>query len=167
MRPDWDTYFFNIAKVVATRSSCIRRQISAVAVKDKRILATGYNGAPTGVRHCVERGGCMRELMNIPSGEQQEKCLAIHAEENLIVQAAIHGISLKGCEIYCTTKPCIMCARKIISIQPKSLYYQNDYPDEASEELLNEVAEYGIMFNRVNGKEVHHWGFRQYNLRGE
>lgn len=159
-RPDWDTYFFNILKVVATRSSCLRRQVSAIAVKDKRILATGYNGAPTGIIHCFDRGGCMRERLNIPSGEQQQKCLAIHAEENLIVQAAIHGISLKGCDIYCTNQPCIMCTRKLISIQPKSIYYLNSYPDKDAIDLLEEVAEYGIMFHKVNGKEVHHWGFK-------
>lgn len=159
-RPDWDTYFFNILKVVATRSSCLRRQVAAIAVKDKRILATGYNGAPTGIRHCVERGGCMRERLNIPSGEQQEKCLAIHAEENLIVQAAIYGISLKGCEIYCTHQPCIMCARKIISIQPKGIYYMNHYPDQEAFDLFNEVGEYGEMYHKTNGNTVSHWGFK-------
>lgn len=159
MRPSWDEYFFNIMAVVATRSSCLRRQVAAIAVKDKRILATGYNGAPTGIRHCIDRGGCMRERLNIPSGEQQQKCMAIHAEENLIVQAAIHGISLKGCDIYCTNQPCVMCARKIISIQPKHLYYQQAYPDIEAIRLLEEVANYGIMFKKINDEQVHHWGF--------
>lgn len=148
--------------VVATRSSCVRRQIGAIAVRDKRILATGYNGAPTNTKHCVDIGGCMRERLKIPSGEQQQKCRAIHAEENLIVQAAIHGVSLKGCEIYCSTQPCVMCARKLISIQPRGLYYQESYPDPEAIELLEEVADYGVMLNQVNGKNVHHWGFRQY-----
>lgn len=163
-RPDWDEYFFNILEVVKTRSSCLRRQIAAIAVKDKRILATGYNGAPTGVMHCIDRGGCLREQLNIPSGTKQEKCLAIHAEENLIVQAAIHGVSLKGCEIYCTHQPCIMCTRKIISIQPKSIYYLNHYPDQEAFDMLSEVAEHGEMINKINGQTVSHWGFKQYRL---
>jgi dCMP deaminase len=158
-RPDWDEYFFNIAEVVKTRSPCLRRQISAIAVKDKRILATGYNGPPTNTKHCVDRGGCMRERLNIPSGTQQEKCLAIHAEENLIVQAAIHGISLKGCEIYCTHQPCIMCARKIISIQPKYLSYLNHYPDQEAFDLFDEVANYGERVEKINGNTVSLWRF--------
>lgn len=160
-RPSWSEYFFNIAGVVKTRSTCLRRQVSAIAVKDKRILATGYNGAPTGVKHCIERGGCMREFLQIPSGTKQEKCLSIHAEENLIVQAAIHGVSLKGCEIYCTHQPCIMCTRKIISIQPTKLYYMNHYPDQDALDLFNEVAEYGEMIHKVNGDTVSHWSFRK------
>lgn len=160
-RPSWNEYFFNILEVVKTRSSCLRRQIAAIAVRDKRILATGYNGAPTGIRHCVDRGGCMRELQNIPSGSQQEKCMAIHAEENLIVQAAVHGISLKGCEIYCTHQPCIMCARKIISIQPRGLYYMNHYPDQDAFDLFNEVGEYWEIHNEVNGKTISRWSFKK------
>ncbi len=159
-RPTWQEYFFNIMAVIATRSSCMRRQIAAIAVKDKRILATGYNGAPTGIKHCVDRGGCMREQLNIPSGEKQEKCLAVHAEENLIVQAAIHGISLRGCDIYCTHQPCIMCARKIISIQPKNLFYTNHYPDQDAFDLFNEVGRYGESVNKINDKTVSHWGFK-------
>lgn len=162
-RPDWDTYFFNILDVVKTRSSCLRRQIAAIAVKDKRILATGYNGAPTEIKHCVDRGGCMREQLGIKSGTQQEKCMAIHAEENLIVQAAIHGISLKGCEIYCTHQPCIMCARKIISIQPRGLYYMNHYPDQEAFDLFDEVADYEESVDKINGKTVSHWRFKNYN----
>lgn len=165
-RPDWQTYFFDITKVVATRSSCIRRQIGAIAVKDKRILSTGYNGAPIGIRNCIERGGCLRELQGIPSGEQQQKCRAIHAEENLIIQAAIHGISLKGCDIYCLNQPCVMCTRKLISIQPKGIYYLESYPDKDAIDLLEETADYGIMFNKYREQEVHHWGFRKYRLKG-
>lgn len=161
MRPSWDEYFFMITHVVAMRSSCIRRQIGALAVKDKRILATGYNGAPTNTMHCVDMGGCMREELNIPSGEQQQKCRAIHAEENLIVQAAIHGVSLKGCEIYCTHQPCIMCARKLISIQPKGIYYLNHYPDQDAFDMFNEVGEYGEMLHKFKGQTVSHWAFRK------
>ena len=102
----------------------------------------------------------MRTKLNIPSGEQQQKCFAIHAEENVIVQAAIHGISLVGCDIYCTTQPCILCARKIISIQPKNLYYLHGYHDVDAIRLFEEVAEYGIMLHKFNGNDVYHWGFK-------
>lgn len=139
-RPVWDEYFFTITKVVAQRSSCLRRQIGSVAVKDKRILATGYNGAPSGITDCVSIGKCMREELNIPSGTQHEKCKAIHSEENLIIQAALHGISLKGCTIYCTHQPCIMCMRKIISLKPDRLLYIEHYPDTEALEMLDEVA---------------------------
>lgn len=159
-RPSWTEYFFMITEIVAKRSSCLRRQIGAIAVKDKRILATGYNGAPIGIRNCFERGGCMREELNIPSGSEQQKCRAIHAEENLIIQAALHGISLKGCDIYCLNQPCVMCARKIISLQPKGLYYLNKYPDEDAIKLLQEVAEEGIMFHYYKKQPVTHWGFK-------
>lgn len=156
-RPNWIEYFMNIAEVVSTRSTCLRRQLGAVAVRDNRILTTGYNGAPTGIEHCVDRGGCMREIQNIPSGTQQEKCRAIHAEENLIVQAALYGIALKGCDIYCTTQPCIMCMRKIISLQPNNLYYIEAYPDKDSIDMLKEVAHQGI--NCTNLPKLTHWRF--------
>ena len=159
-RPSWTEYFFNITKVVAERSSCLRRQIAAIAVKDKRILATGYNGAPSGVKHCADRGGCLRERLGIPSGEQQQKCLAIHAEENLIIQAAIHGINISDCDIYCTNQPCIMCARKIISLKPRNLYYLDHYPDQRAFDLFNEVAEYGESCNKIVGDTVSHWWFK-------
>ncbi len=139
-RPEWAEYFFKITEVVSLRSSCLRRQVAAIAVKDKRILATGYNGAPTGIKHCIDRGGCMRKQLNIPSGEQPHLCYAVHAEENLIVQAAFHGISLKGCEIYCTHQPCSLCIKKIISLQPTKVLYKNNYPDDFSLKLLNECA---------------------------
>lgn len=156
-RPDWNTYFFNVAKVISTRSTCLRRQIASVAVKDKRILATGYNGAPTGVKHCIDRGGCMRTLNDIPSGTQQEKCFAIHAEENLLVQAACHGIRLRGCDIYCTHQPCIMCTRKLINIKPRRIYYLDTYPDAESISLLGEVAIYSILPKKSKGEYVHCW----------
>lgn len=159
-RPSWGDYFFMITEVVATRSTCMRRQIGAIAVKDKRILATGYNGAPTGIKHCADRGGCMRERLNIPSGEQQEKCMAIHAEENLLIQAAYHGISLRGCDIYCTHQPCIMCARKIISLKPKNIFYTNHYPDQDAFDLFAEVANYGERCEKFNGKTISHWRFK-------
>jgi len=157
-RLSWTDYFFTLTEIVSQRSSCLRRQIGAIAVKDKRIIATGYNGAPTGIDHCIDRGGCLREQLKIKSGTQHEVCRAIHAEENLIIQAAIHGVSLHGCEIYCTHQPCILCSRKLISIQPSGIFYLHDYPDEASFNLLSEVLEYGIMLHKFNDQKIHHWG---------
>jgi dCMP deaminase len=148
-RPSWEEYFMNFAILAATRSSCIRRQIGAIAVRDKHILATGYNGAPSGVRSCVDIGTCIREELNIPSGTQHEKCRAVHAEENLIVQAAIHGVSLLGCDIYCTTQPCILCLRKIISLKPKTVYFKDAYPDKDSADMMKEVA-YPVPFYYPN-----------------
>jgi len=160
-RPDWIEYFFNITKVVAERSSCLNRQIGAIAVKDKRILTTGYNGAPTGIKHCFDRGGCIRKKLQIPSGEQQQKCIAIHAEENLMVQAALHGISLKDCDIYCLNQPCVMCCRKIISLKPKNLFYTGSYPDKDSIELLREVAFMEVLEDVSNNIPcVVHWEFK-------
>jgi len=112
-RPSWDEFFMQIARESAKMSTCLRRQVGAVAVINKRIIATGFNGAPPGMKHCSEIG-CIRQKENIPSGTQQEICRAIHAEENLIIQAAITGVSIEGATIYCTLSPCSICARKLI-----------------------------------------------------
>jgi dCMP deaminase len=156
--PNWDEYFLTITNAVSKRSSCLRRQIGAIAVKDKRILSTGYNGAPSGIKSCVEKNFCMRDELNIKSGTQHNNCMAIHAEENLIIQAALHGISLKGCTIYCTTQPCSMCLRKIISLKPERLLYLESYPDENSLKLLNEVA----LLNKIDEclfDNIYQWRF--------
>ena len=113
-RPSWEAYFMNIAELVAQRSTCTRRAVGSIVVKDKRILSTGYNGAPSGIRHCLEVG-CLRESLNIPSGERHELCRGIHAEQNAIIQAAYHGVSVKGAVVYCTNQPCSICARMIIN----------------------------------------------------
>ena len=110
MRPEWDDYFLEITQVVAKRSTCLRRQVGAILVKDKHILATGYNGAPQGLAHC-EKVGCLRKAMNIPSGERHELCRALHAEQNAIIQAAVQGISIKDSTLYCTASPCSLCAK--------------------------------------------------------
>ena len=107
MRSDWTTYFMGIADLVAQRSTCLRRKVGAVAVKDKRIVSTGYNGAPSGIRHCAEVG-CLRQELGIPSGQRHEICRAVHAEQNVIVEAARFGIPLAGAELYCTTLPCLI-----------------------------------------------------------
>ena len=106
-RPSWDEYFMQICRVVATRSTCLRRQVGAILVSERRILSTGYNGAPKGLAHCADLGGCYREQLSVPSGERQELCRALHAEQNAIIQAAVHGVKLENVTAYCTTMPCV------------------------------------------------------------
>jgi dCMP deaminase len=128
----------NITNLVAERSTCLRRAVGAVIVKDKRILATGYNGAPTGLRHCLEVG-CLRERLGVESGKMHELCRGIHAEQNAIIQAAYHGVSVKGSSIFCTNQPCSICARMIINAGINKIYYQSGYADPLAKELLEEA----------------------------
>jgi len=137
-RPSWDAYFMNITKLVAERSTCLRRAVGAVLVKDKRILSTGYNGAPASLKHCAEVG-CLREQLGIESGKMHELCRGIHAEQNAIIQAAYHGVSVKGAVIYCTNQPCSICARMIINAGIVKIYYQSGYADALAKELLGEA----------------------------
>ncbi|MEI6971628.1 MAG: dCMP deaminase family protein [bacterium] len=125
-RPDWHTYFMNIARVVATRSNCLRRQVAAVIVKDTRIISTGYNGTPRGVRNCCD-GGCPRCAGDSPSGADLGECICSHAEENAIVQAACHGISVEGAALYCMASPCLICAKMIINAGISEVVYEDDY----------------------------------------
>jgi dCMP deaminase len=143
-RPSWDHYFFEITRLVATRSTCIRRDVGAVIVKDKRILATGYNGAPSGLPHCLDVG-CLREELKIPSGERQEICRGIHAEQNALIQAAKFGISVDGSMIYVTHHPCVVCAKLLINAGIREICYLEDYPDELSKSLLKEA---GVVMRR-------------------
>lgn len=138
-RPSWDEYFMKIVDLVKTRSTCMRRQVGAVLVKDKRILATGYNGAPAGVSHCDEVG-CLREQLKIPSGERHELCRAIHAEQNAIAQAAYAGTSVKGSTMYVSLQPCSLCAKLMINAGIIKLVYRGTYPDELSISMLNEAG---------------------------
>ena len=138
-RPSWATYFMDIAMLVAKRSTCLRRAVGAVIVKNKRILATGYNGAPTGIKHCTDTG-CLREKLNVPSGERHELCRGIHAEQNAIIQAAFHGVSIKGGMLFCTNLPCSICTKMIINAGINKIYYQSGYADFMSEELLKEAG---------------------------
>ena len=138
-RPDWDTYFISIAHLVSTRSTCLRRQVGAVMVRDKQILTTGYNGVPQGITHCTPES-CLRSLKNIPSGLQQELCRGLHAEQNAIIQAALHGVSTKGATLYCTHKPCILCAKMLINAGVVRVVYQNFYPDPLADEMLEEAG---------------------------
>jgi dCMP deaminase len=138
-RPDWDTYFLRISQLVAQRSTCLRRQVGAVIVRENRLLATGYNGAPNGVAHCFQLpGGCLRESQKIPSGQRQELCRGLHAEQNAILQAAAFGVSLKGGELYCTHQPCVTCGKMIINAGIKRVVFLGDYPDELSLQMLKE-----------------------------
>jgi dCMP deaminase len=137
-RPDWDTYFMQIAELVASRSTCLRRAVGAVIVKNKRVLATGYNGAPAGIRHCAETG-CLREQLKVPSGERHELCRGIHAEQNAIIQAASHGVCINGADLYCTNLPCSICTKMIINAGLQTVYYKEGYADPLSEKMLSEI----------------------------
>ena len=134
-RPDWDTYFMKICQVVAERSTCLRRQVGALLVGNRRLLATGYNGAPQGLPHCAETG-CLRDQMKIPSGERQELCRGLHAEQNAIIQAAVHGVALQNVTCYSTIQPCITCAKMLINANVTRIVYQGDYPDELAAQML-------------------------------
>jgi dCMP deaminase len=136
-RLSWDDYFMEITKLVARRSTCMRRHVGAVIVRDRRILATGYNGAPRGLRHCSETG-CLREKMNIPSGQNQELCRGLHAEQNAIIQSALFGVSIENSQIYTVNQPCVVCAKMIINAGINRIVYDQPYPDPLSEELIKE-----------------------------
>lgn len=138
MRKSWNSYFMEIADIVKTRSTCIRRQVGAVIVKDNRIITTGYNGAPSGLTHCIDNGGCERERLNVPSGQRHELCRALHAEQNAIIQAAKIGVSTEGATIYITTQPCVICAKMIINAGIKKVVYKASYPDEMAMNMLEE-----------------------------
>lgn len=138
-RLPWPEYFMQIAFLVAERSTCLRRKVGAVAVKDKRILATGYNGAPSGLTHCLH-DGCLRERLGIPSGERHELCRGLHAEQNVIIQAAVHGVILAGADIYCTTQPCLICSKMLINCKVQSIVFAQGYPDELARAMLEEAG---------------------------
>ncbi len=138
-RPDTDEYFLKIASVVAERSTCQRHHIGAVAVKDKHILATGYNGAPSGAKDCLELG-CLRDELNIPSGERQEVCRGIHAEQNVIIQASLHGVSLEGSTVYATHTPCVLCAKMLVNAKIKRFVSSGKYDDNAFVDLFKEAG---------------------------
>ncbi len=138
-RPSWDDYFMDIAHRVATRSTCLRRQVGAVIVLDKRILATGYNGAPRGLPHCEETG-CLRQRLGIPSGQRQEICRALHAEQNAFLQAALHGVSVREGTLYVTLQPCVTCAKMIINAGIERVICAQSYPDELARSFLAEAG---------------------------
>ena len=139
-RISWDEYFMEMAKLAAKRSTCLRRQVGAVIVQDKHVVATGYNGAPKGIPHCAEMGGCYREKNNVPSGERHELCRALHAEQNAIIQAATYAQGIDGATIYITHQPCVICAKMIINAGIRRVIYQEGYPDPFSLELFGEAG---------------------------
>ena len=136
-RPSYDEYFMEMAYVVAKRSTCLRRKVGAILVKEKHILSTGYNGAPKGLKHCAETG-CLREDQNIPSGERHELCRGLHAEQNAIIQAAVFGVSIKGSVLYCTNTPCVVCVKMLINAGVTEIIYAGEYPDELAKQLMSE-----------------------------
>lgn len=148
-RLPWPQYFMRITRLVAERSTCVRRKVGAIAVKDKRILATGYNGAPRHMRDCLETG-CIREELGIPSGQRHELCRGLHAEQNVLVQAAVHGISIEGAIIYCTHQPCLICAKLLINCGVSAVYFDSPYPDPMSEAMFQEA---GILLRQIDAPD--------------
>lgn len=149
VRPTWHEYFVEMCYLVASRSTCKRRAVGAVLVKDNRAIATGYNGAPSMTYHCTDVG-CVREELDVPSGERHELCRGIHAEQNAIIQCAKHGVSVKGATLYCTTFPCIICAKMIINSGIDVIYYVEGYSDTMSETMLKSV---GIEVYKLGDKD--------------
>lgn len=137
-RPSWDEYFLEVALLVSKRATCLRRRVGAVLVKEKKILATGYNGAPSGLKHCLDVG-CLRERYKVPSGERHELCRGLHAEQNVILQAALYGISTKGSMLYITNQPCIICAKMLINAGIEEIIITGDYPDKLARNFLQEA----------------------------
>jgi len=148
VRPTWDEYFMQIAKLVSSRSTCMRRQVGAVLVKERNILATGYNGVPSGITHC-DVAGCLREQMQVPSGERHELCRGLHAEQNAIIQAARHGTNIADSILYCTDSPCIICSKMLINAGIRQIAYLRGYPDSLSLSMLEEA---GIATHQFEGE---------------
>lgn len=149
-RPSWDKYFLDIAHLVSRRSTCLRRVVGALIVKDRRILATGYNGTPSGITHCCNVG-CLREKLKIPSGERHELCRGLHAEQNALLQASLYGISVKDSVIYVTNQPCIICAKMIINAGIKEVIMAGHYPDKMAQEFLDEA---GIKLRTIGKSKI-------------
>ncbi|HOC59533.1 MAG TPA: cytidine/deoxycytidylate deaminase family protein [Smithellaceae bacterium] len=151
IRPDWDAYFLDIVDVVSRRSTCLRRAVGAGLVRDKRILATGYNGAPSRLQHCLDIG-CLRKELQVPSGERHELCRGLHAEQNAIIQAALHGVSVKDSTLYCTHHPCVICAKMIINAGISRIVIRDSYSDKLAEQMLKEA---GVRVETINNKDLY------------
>ena len=151
-RPAWDEYFMEITRLVARRSTCLRRHVGAILVKDKNILATGYNGAPSGIAHCLDVG-CLREKLSVLPGERHELCRGLHAEQNAIIQAAKHGTNINGATLYCTTMPCIICSKMLINAGIQRIVYEQGYPDTLAEEMIDEAGIETVKFGEIESKE--------------
>ncbi len=148
-RPSWDDYFMDMAELARKRTTCLRRGVGAVIVKDNRVIATGYNGTPKGITHCSETG-CLREQLKVPSGQRHELCRGLHAEQNAIIQAACTGASIEGATLYCTTQPCSICSKMIINAGIKRIVIKESYPDELAESMIKES---GIQVDVIGNKE--------------
>ena len=146
-RPSWDEYFMEMAELARKRSTCLRRHVGAVIVKDNRVIATGYNGVSKGIRHCEETG-CLRQQLNVPSGKMHELCRGLHAEQNAIIQAACMGSSIEGGTLYCTTQPCVICTKMIINAGIKRVVIKESYPDALAQEM---AAEAGLVIDVMEG----------------
>ncbi len=146
-RLDWHEYFMEITKVVAKRSTCLRRQVGAIIVKNKQILSTGYNGSPKGLEHCKLKG-CLRQELKIPSGQRHEICRAVHAEQNAVIQAAVNGVSISGAVLYCTNSPCSICAKILVNAEIKKIYIADDYQDDLAKQILQEAGVELILLKR-------------------
>lgn len=151
-RPDWHTYFMKMAFLISERSTCLRRKVGALLVRNKQIISTGYNGAPKMVPHCSETG-CLRAEMNVPSGERHELCRGVHAEQNAIIQAAVNGTSIKGADLYCTNQPCSICAKMLINAEIQTIYTANTYEDKLARSLL-EQADINVFHFNMETKEL-------------
>ena len=149
-RPSYDEYFMEMARVVSKRSTCMRRKVGAILVKDKHILSTGYNGAPKGLKHCSEEG-CLREKLNVPPGERHELCRGLHAEQNAIIQAAVFGVSIKNSVLYSTNTPCIVCLKMLINAGVNEIIFSGEYPDELAKKMLDES---NIKIRNFNNKNL-------------
>jgi len=148
-RPTWDQYYMGVAKLISSRTTCLRRAVGCVLTLDNRILSTGYNGTPVGVTHC-EKKGCIRELLNVPSGERHEMCRGLHGEQNALLQCALHGISTKDSVLYSTTFPCSVCAKLLINAKVKKIIFLQEYKDDLSKELLYEAGIEIIKYEEPN-----------------
>ncbi len=152
-RPSWEEYFMDITRLVSKRSTCLRRHVGAILVKDKKILATGYNGAPSRLDHCLDVG-CLRQEKGIPSGERHELCRGLHAEQNAIIQAAYHGVGIQGAVLFCTNHPCIICSKMIINAGIHRIIYEEGYADRLAAEMLKESGIKIKRFGRSQPRDV-------------
>ncbi len=149
-RPGFDEYFMDFARVAEKRSSCLRRKVGAVLVRDKHVLSTGYNGAPSGLDNCLEIGSCLRNELKVPSGERHELCRAVHAEQNAVIQCALHGVSTKGSTLYTTASPCIICAKILINAGVKRVVYCDEYPNKEAFQMMKDA---GLQIEKFGGKK--------------
>ena len=156
VRPSWDDYFLELAGLVARRSTCLRRQVGAVLVKEERIIATGYNGAPRGLHHCLDMG-CLRQEQGIPSGQRYELCRGVHAEQNALINAAYYGVSTSEAVLYCTNQPCIICARMIINAGIIRIVHRGNFDDDLAIKFLREAG-IELVFIPRQGEEANHSG---------